>query len=291
MRGLIGRAGKLFGAFRRAQPKKTLASLQEVYAKFIQKGHSPVTAARSTMGVAARRMPAPKPGYRRMFRGETLPQPGSGLPEWFGGSESGRGYLEAQGRWFASKTQEAFWYIDPRSRAKATLLRQVDEFKRTGSGFSRFSGLGDLDVGEVRRMTYVDVPEEVFQQFRVDRLSKGHSARTYSRAKDIEWFLPREWAQKARQVPGAPEVIGTADELMPSIRFKSQPEQVQFGRGHAGLLQTAQKRRGGSFSKILSSKVRYAHLFPMGAPMPPQPGRNLGARKVGSNGMSGMSHA
>jgi DNA polymerase III epsilon subunit-like protein len=66
--------------------------------------------------------------------------------------------------------------------------------------------------------------------------------------------------------------------------WDAKPEQ-RVPQGYAGMVQMTHNRVHGSLSKIVNPKVKYGHLFKMGAPMTQQPGQNYGNRRERAGGM------
>jgi hypothetical protein len=100
-------------------------------------------------------------GFTRLYRGETT-KSGS-LPEWVVQGLKESGALDARGRWFTDDIKIAEWYK-----------------KEAGTG---------------GRITFVDVPLEQAERFRVSKSTAD--VQRFSRDKEREFFIPRDIAEKA----------------------------------------------------------------------------------------------
>jgi broad specificity phosphatase PhoE len=109
-------------------------------------------------------LPQPAQGMVRLYRGETVPGTGRGLPEWVRQAEVSGGVQQASGRWFTDQPEIAKWY---QQEAAA-------------------------DGGKAR-LTYIDVPEDVAKQYNV---ANHPDAAKFSRDPDREFFLPPEYVGK-----------------------------------------------------------------------------------------------
>jgi hypothetical protein len=105
-----------------------------------------------------------KPGYVRLYRGESNPDhhsTSSLIPEWLKQQMQLRGIDKAIGRWFSNKLDTALWYKE------------------------------DCDVDGKGRISYIDVPYHIAEESRVRYIP---AANYYSADPDNEFFIPREYA-------------------------------------------------------------------------------------------------
>ena len=126
-----------------------------------------------------KRQDEPPEGYVRLWRVGPLPgeaQRDPTIPDWVQGSPEFQGTLDASGRWFTSDPAIADWYMrEHPSGAKS----------------------------------YIDVPADEAESYRVANLPPEHPARSWSANPTNEFFLPREVAQSAQRPTEEPAPIGT----------------------------------------------------------------------------------
>ena len=159
----------------------------------------------------------------RLYRGEATP---SGIPQkkaWYNDIESmppeeaakAQGMLDARGRWFTESLSDAHWY-----KADAGI----------GGG----------------RITYVDVPRSVAEQFRVSNLPAGAEARNFPSGRASanggmttqEFFVSRDIASTAQPLPNQKlsliekvMAITTGATARMQSAYPTSPTDTRFGMG------------------------------------------------------------
>jgi N12 class adenine-specific DNA methylase/GGDEF domain-containing protein len=142
--------------------------------------------------------PPVEPGMARLYRGEVTPgSERAPVPEWVSRHPEFAAIKDATGRWFTADRSEAEWYANDASRAK-----------------------------ENQRLVYVDVPEGELAQ----HLVSGKPAARWSAKPNEEFFVPREWAEKAQPL-GAP-AVPTPEAVTAAAEQAVEPTPAQAEAGN-----------------------------------------------------------
>lgn len=139
----------------------------------------------------------PPEGSIRLYRGEQLPS-GKQLPEWIRQGLADSGATDASGRWYTDDPKIAEWY-----------LREAEQ-----------GGKGQLK--------YVDVPRDVYE---ASSMKNQPEAARFSADQAKEFFVPREYADRAQPLPGGlwSQLMKTLGEEAGSQRFGGgTPQEGEF---------------------------------------------------------------
>ena len=158
----------------------------------------------------------PKDGMVRLYRAESNPDaPKKSPAQWIQESEEYKRSLQAEGRWFTDRLDEATWYLE-------------NEYPNG-------------------RLTYIDVPANQVESFRVLNIPEkiggkqvAESPRAFSRKPEVEFFVPSEMAAKRQ-----PLRISKPLEIMEM----AEPEVKKLPKGRSPeLAEAAQKVARGEMS-------------------------------------------
>lgn len=158
-------------------------------------------------------LPPVKTGFVRLYRGEALPS-GKKLPDWVTRGLEESGAKDAAKRWYTDDPKIAEWYLGDATAA---------------------GGKGHLK--------YVDVPPDVFE---ASGVAKNPAARKFSADPDREFFLPREWADRARPVEVARGVQAGPRAMAGTnpTRLGGLPDDVQSVIANVGTFNAQRMTQG-----------------------------------------------